>query len=186
MVYNAAVPVRGTERNCDAMAERKTSAAAGILLVLFRIIFTFFAVGTTIFIFANSLEIGAASSARSQEVAALINGWLGKAGIAPLSYLMIRKLAHFSEFMLLAFWFPLCLRVYPRHYIRHISWPLFLVLLIANMDETIQTFVLDRSGSVRDVWIDFSGGCIGTLVGLCLIILLSGFWYLLGFGRHRS
>ena len=167
------------------MKDNNRSAAAGVLLVVFRILFTFFAIGTTFFIFYNSLEIGMDSARRAREVAELINSYLGKVGIPPLSYMAIRKLAHFAEFTLLGFWFTLCLRVYTRHYIRHITWPLFLVMFIADIDETIQTYVIDRSGSIRDVWIDFSGGCTGILAGLGLIVVLTGFWILLGFGRKK-
>lgn len=165
------------------MTETKSSSLAGFFLLLFRILFTLFAILTTVFIFSNSLEIGIESSARSQEVMQLINNALNSIGLPSLSEFLVRKLAHFSEYALLAFWFTLCLRVYTRHCLRHITFPLFLTLLIANMDETLQTFVADRSGSVRDVWIDFGGGVCGMLVALLLIGLLAGFWRLLGFGR---
>ena len=56
----------------------------------------------------------------------------------------------------------------------------------ACVDETIQTYVIDRSGSIRDVWIDFSGGCVGILCGLLVVLLLTGFWYALGLGRKRE
>lgn len=164
------------------MSDTKRSGTATVLLILFRVLFTFFAVASTLFIFYNSLEIGMASSARSAEVAALINGFLGRLGLSPLSNLAIRKLAHFAEFMLLGFWWTLCLRVYTRRYIRHISWPLFLVMFTADIDETLQTFVLDRSGSIRDVWIDFSGGCTGIFAALLVIMVLTLFWALLGIG----
>lgn len=167
------------------MAKPK-SKVNSVLLILFRILFTFFAIFTTIFIFYNSLEIGMASSERSREVAALVNALLGRVGFGPLSNYSIRKLAHFSEFALLGFWWTLCLRVYTRRYIRHISWPLLLVNFTACCDETIQTFVVDRSGSIRDVWIDFAGGCTGIFVGLCVVVLLTGFWLLLGFGHKRE
>ncbi|MCD8190775.1 MAG: VanZ family protein [Clostridiales bacterium] len=167
------------------MAGNRSSAIAHFLLLLFRILFTVFAVGTTVFIFSNSLEIGTVSSARSQEVTALLNRYLAPMGLY-LTEAVVRKLAHFAEYTLLAFWFTLCLRVYTRHYIRHISWPLFLVLLVANLDETLQTYVANRNGSIRDVWIDFGGGVTGVLAALVLIMLLGGFWHLLGFGRHRE
>lgn len=167
------------------MAERK-SKANGVLIVLFRVLFTFFAIFTTFFIFYNSLEIGLASSERSQAIAQLVNAFLGRVGFEPLSNFAIRKLAHFSEFALLGFWWTLCLRVYTRHYIRHISWPLLLVNFTACCDETIQTYVIDRSGSIRDVWIDFAGGCAGILAGLCVVALLAGFWFLLGFGHKKK
>lgn len=167
------------------MASSTSSTLSRVLLVLFRILFTVFAVLTTGFIFKNSLEIGAISSARSQAITAMLNSYLGHLGISPLTNAVVRKLAHFAEFALLGFWFTLCLRVYTRHYIRHISWPLLLVLGIANVDETIQIYIANRASSVRDVWIDFSGGIVGILVALLIVILLGGFWYLLGFGRHK-
>ncbi len=58
----------------------------------------------------------------SQAVTTLVNGFLGKFGLGPLSEHIIRKLAHFSEFMLEGFLLMLCLRVYTRHFVRH-SWP---------------------------------------------------------------
>lgn len=168
------------------MAQNRSSGIGGILLTIFRILFTFFALGTTLFIFSNSLEIGAVSSARSQEVTAFLNGILSGAGLPTLTNAVVRKLAHFAEYALLGFWFTLCLRVYTCHYIRHISWPLFLLLLVANADEFLQSFVASRSSSVRDVWIDFGGGLTGTAAALAIILLLGGFWYLLGFGRKKK
>ena len=98
----------------------------------------------------------------------------------------VRKLAHFGEFLVLGFWFTLCLRVYTRHYIRHISWPLLLGLLIADADELIQLYVAGRDSSVRDVWIDFGGVCTGVGCTLILLLLFGAIWYLLGFGRHKQ
>lgn len=168
------------------MAETSSpSLLSRILVFTFRFLFTIFAVMTTAFIFSNSLEIGAVSSARSQEVTAILNHYITQIGLSPLSNYAVRKLAHFAEYMLLGFWFMLCLRVYTSRYIRHISWPLLLVMGIANADETIQLYVANRSSSVLDVWIDFSGGCVGILVGLLLVMLLGTFFFLLGFGRHK-
>lgn len=168
------------------MAETSSpSLLSRILVFIFRFLFTIFAVMTTVFIFSNSLEIGAVSSAKSQEVTAILNHYITQIGLSPLSNYAVRKLAHFAEYMLLGFWFMLCLRVYTSRYIRHISWPLLLVLGIANVDETIQLYVANRSSSVLDVWIDFSGGCAGILVGLLLVMLLGTFLFLLGFGRHK-
>ena len=104
----------------------------------------------------------------------------------PLTTAVVRKLAHFGEFLVLGFWFTLCLRVYTRHYIRHISWPLLLGLLIADADELIQLYVAGRDSSVRDVWIDFGGVCTGVGCTLILLLLFGAIWYLLGFGRHKQ
>lgn len=95
----------------------------------------------------------------------------------------MRKLAHFGEYLLLGFGYTLCLRVYTRRYIRHISWPLLLGLLVANVDETLQCYVAGRSSSLRDVWIDFAGCGCGVAAALCALVLIGGLLSLAGFGR---
>lgn len=175
-----------TEKGVAAVTESSRSTLSKVLLILFRVLFTFFAIYTTYFIFSNSLEIGAVSSARSAQVTELINRFLTGVGLSPMTQATVRKLAHFGEFLVLGFWFMLCLRVYTHHYIRHISWPLLLGLLIANTDEFIQIYVSGRTSSVRDVWIDFSGVCVGVGGALLILLLCSSVWYLLGFGRHKK
>lgn len=167
------------------MPETSRSTISTVLLILFRVLFTFFAIYTTYFIFSNSLEIGAVSSARSAQVTELLNQFLQGMGLSPLTTALVRKLAHFGEFLVLGFWFMLCLRVYTKHYFRHISWPLLLGLLIANTDEYIQLYVSGRTSSVTDVWIDFGGVCVGVGGALLILLLCSWVWYLLGFGSHK-
>ena len=168
------------------MSEPKRGGVSTVVLVLFRIVFTFFAVYSVVFIFQNSLEIGSVSSAHSAEVTKLLNKYVTALGLSPLSEALVRKLAHFGEFAASGLWFTLCLRVYTKHLFRHISWPLLIGLLIANADEMIQSFVSGRSSSVRDVWIDFSGVCSGVLAALLVLGLLGSVWYLLGFGSHKK
>lgn len=159
------------------------STASRVLLTLFRILFTLFVLWTIVFIFRNSLESGVLSSARSQAVTAAVNQHLGRVGLSPLSNALVRKLAHFGEYLLLGFGYTLCLRVYTRRYIRHISWPLLLGLLVANVDETLQCYVAGRSSSLRDVWIDFAGCGCGVVAALCALVLIGGLFSLAGFGR---
>ena len=85
---------------------------------------------------------------------------------------IVRKLAHFCEYMLEGFLLMLCLRVYTRHLLRHVSWPILGGLLTALTDETVQLFVPGRSGQVTDIWIDFSGVMTGLMVGLILLGLI--------------
>ena len=139
-------------------------------LIAFQILFTIALAATVYFIFANSLEIARESSARSQQVMALINGLLAKVELGPLSEHTVRKLAHFCEFSLLGFWFMLCLRVYTRHFVRHVSWPLFFGLLTAVIDETIQLYVPGRTSSVKDVLLDFSGVLAGLFVAFLILL----------------
>lgn len=152
------------------METQKTSP----LLIVFRILFTAALIGSIIFIFRNSLEVAAVSSDRSYQVMKFINGMLAKVNLAPLSQFVIRKLAHFSEFLLEGFWLMLCLRVYTRHFVRHMSWPILGGVLTALSDETIQMFVPGRSSSVRDVWIDTAGVLAGLLVALLLLLIVRG------------
>ncbi len=80
---------------------------------------------------------------------------------------IVRKLAHFCEYMLEGFLLMLCLRVYTRHRCG-ICLPMLGGVLTALTDETIQLFVPGRSGQVTDIWMDFSGVMTGLLVGLIL------------------
>ena len=57
-------------------------------LILFRVVFTAALIACIMFIFRNSLENGAQSSARSQAVMQLVNSALAKVHLGPLSELM--------------------------------------------------------------------------------------------------
>ena len=72
------------------MQQQKTSH----WLIAFRVIFTAALLACILFIFRNSMQTGEVSSARSQAVTTLVNGFLGKFGLGPLSEHIIRKLAH--------------------------------------------------------------------------------------------
>ena len=150
------------------MQQQKTSH----WLIAFRVIFTAALLACILFIFRNSMQTGEVSSARSQAVTTLVNGFLGKFGLGPLSEHIIRKLAHFSEFMLEGFLLMLCLRVYTRHFVRHISWPLLAGMSTALMDETIQISIPNRTSSVTDVWIDMAGAIAGLFVALIILLIL--------------
>ena len=130
-------------------------------VIAFRVIFTIALVACIAFIFHNSLEAGALSSARSQAIMAKINAILARVDLGPLSEHTIRKLAHFAEFTLEGFLLMLCLRVYTARFVRHISWPLLGGMSTALMDETIQRFIPGRSSQVTDVWIDMGGVVFG-------------------------
>lgn len=135
-----------------------------------RVLFTLCLIYSVVFIFQNSLQIAAESSARSEQVRAILNKIIGLVGFEPLSPHTVRKLAHFAEFALMGFWFMLCLRVYTPHFIKHVSWPLFFGLLTAVLDETLQLYVQGRGSSVKDVLIDFSGVLCGLFTALVILM----------------
>ena len=143
-------------------------------LILFRVVFTAALIACIMFIFRNSLENGAQSSARSQAVMQMVNSALAKVHLGPLSEHLIRKLAHFSEFALEGFLLMLCIRVYTKHFVRHMSWPLLGGMTTALMDETIQLHSPNRTSSVVDVWIDMSGVVAGLLFALIILLIVRG------------
>ncbi|WP_294717572.1 VanZ family protein [uncultured Gemmiger sp.] len=143
-------------------------------LIVFRVIFTAALIACIAFIFRNSMESGTVSSARSQAVMVYINNLLARVHLGPLSEHTVRKLAHFSEFALEGFLLMLCIRVYTKHFVRHMSWPLLGGMTTALMDETIQLRSISRSSSVVDVWIDMAGVTAGLLAALVILLIVRG------------
>ena len=125
------------------------------------------------FIWGNSLRTGAESSAMSGRILTWINQLLhlDEAGADKL-HLVIRKMAHFTEFaclgMLLAWLFGMTGEKKGHLF----CMPLLCGLLAACVDETIQVFTLDRGPSLIDVWIDAAGVVTG------IIFLLIGHTYI--------
>lgn len=152
------------------MEKEKTSP----WLIVFRVIFTAALIACIAFIFRNSMESGTVSSARSQAVMVYINSLLAKVRLGPLSEHTVRKLAHFSEFALEGFLLMLCIRVYTKHFVRHMSWPLLGGMTTALVDETIQLRSISRSSSVVDVWIDMAGVTAGLLAALVILLIVRG------------
>ena len=130
------------------------------------------------FIFANSLQTGSESGEMSGSVSRFINQLLSL--IHPslkLSHLFIRKMAHFSEFALLATLLCFAIRSRCRAQGREVcraEWVLLALpfsVIVAACDETIQLFTDGRSGSAVDVLIDSAGAACATLIfflALCL------------------
>lgn len=140
-----------------------------------RVLFTLGVIATVVFIFSNSAQAAEVSGAASGRVLAWLQSLLTRIGFPGLAQRLtdhiLRKLAHFAEYTLLGFWLMLCLRVYTRRFVRHISWPVLFGLLVALIDETIQLFSEGRSSQLTDVWLDFSGVMAGLLCGLLLLCL---------------
>ena len=144
-------------------------------LIAWRVIFTFALIGCIVFIFSNSLQIADVSEGASGRVLGILQGilrHLGLPGAADrLTMHIVRKLAHFCEYLLEGFLLMLCLRVYTRHFFKHVSWPMLGGLLTALTDETIQLFSQGRSSQVTDVWLDSAGVLAGILTALVLMAL---------------
>ena len=138
-----------------------------------QVLFTIALAGCIVFIFSNSMAVATVSSVSSGRVLALLQRLLRTLqmpGLADrLTQHIVRKMAHFCEYMLEGFLIMLCTRVYTRRYVRYVCWPMLGGLLTALTDETIQLFVPGRSSQVTDVWLDFCGVLTGILIALVLL-----------------
>lgn len=114
------------------------------------------------FIFSNSLDTGAESTAKSSLVTNFLNDSLDTIGLdTTVSHSTVRTLAHFVEFAALAVLICPLLFFAPIH----IS-PLFtpvICLAIAILDELLQTFSDGRAVQLIDVAVDVLGAIAGTV-----------------------
>ena len=121
-------------------------------------------------IWGHSMQPAIISSTESSTVLTFINSIVGHIGIEFTEH-FIRKLAHFTEYticgvLLSASFHQLIAPVQKDKAYKylHLTVSLFCGLLVAMIDETIQLFSYGRSCEVKDVWLDFSGICLGTLM----------------------
>jgi len=83
-----------------------------------------------------------------------------KSGLPNIYDLILRKIAHITEYFILFFlWF----RALDKDR-KKIVWATIFSLAYAFLDEYHQTFILDRQGCFRDVGIDSLGILIGYLL----------------------
>ena len=120
------------------------------------------------FIWGNSLLPGEVSGQLSRMVKDFVFRLLRlPAGEDEGGHGLLRKLAHFSEFAALGA--LLCWRagMAKQKGLHLAALPLLGGMLVACVDETIQTLVPNRGPSVIDVWID----TFGVAVGIILVIV---------------
>ena len=78
----------------------------------------------------------------------------------------IRKLAHVTEYAMLAFWASRAFSNSTVEFLRRF-WSFFafgLVFIVASIDETNQSYNASRTGSIYDVLLDITGGTAMILV----------------------
>lgn len=155
-------------------------------LIAGRVVFTLALIGCIAFIFSNSMAVADVSSVSSGRVLQLLQAVLRRLGHPALAQRLtmhiVRKMAHFCEYTLEGFLLMLCMRVYSRHPLRHITVPMLAGVLTALTDETIQLFSEGRSSQVTDVWLDSAG----VLAGILAALLLMGLWRLLFHHRKKE
>lgn len=125
------------------------------------------------FIWGNSMVSGTDSGAMSGGVMAWINSFLhlDEQGAETL-HLVIRKMAHFTEFTCLGLLLTWQFGMMGEKKGHLFCMPLFCGMAAACVDETIQVFTPDRGPSLIDVWIDTAGVTAG------IILLLIGHNYI--------
>lgn len=150
-------------------------------LIAGRVVFTLALIGCIAFIFSNSMAVAEVSSVSSGRVLQLLQAVLRRLGMPGLAQRLtmhiVRKMAHFCEYTLEGFLLMLCMRVYSRHPLRHITVPMLGGVLTALADETIQLFSEGRSSQVTDVWLDSAGVLAGILVAIVLLLACEGLYY---------
>ena len=157
------------------MDERTQNERLSPWVIVGRVVFTLALAGCIWFIFSNSMAVAQVSSASSGRVLTLLQGALRRLGHPALAQRLtqhvVRKMAHFCEYTLEGFLLMLCMRVYSRHPLRHITVPMLGGVLTALTDETIQLYSPGRSSQVTDVWLDSVGVLAGILAALVLMAL---------------
>ena len=157
------------------MDERTQNERLSPWVIVGRVVFTLALAGCIWFIFSNSMEVAQVSSASSGRVLQLMQAALRRLGHPALAQRLtqhvVRKMAHFCEYMLEGFLLMLCMRVYSRHPLGHITVPMLGGVLTALTDETIQLYSPGRSSQVTDVWLDSVGVLAGILAALVLMAL---------------
>lgn len=118
---------------------------------------------TLAFIWGNSLMPGAISGAISDWFGAVLSHIFGGQVDTVHGHGVLRKLAHGTEYLVLGV--ELCLWLIPEK-----PWTALALsgVLATLTDETIQLFVPERCGQIKDVWIDLGGFAVGVL--LCLLV----------------
>ena len=110
------------------MDERTQNERLSPWVIVGRVVFTLALAGCIWFIFSNSMAVAQVSSASSGRVLTLLQGALRRLGHPALAQRLtqhvVRKMAHFCEYMLEGFLLMLCMRVYSRHPLRHITVPI--------------------------------------------------------------
>jgi VanZ family protein len=78
----------------------------------------------------------------------------------------VRKAAHFTEYAILAFWAFRAFFTSAQKFLREFwfMYAFVLILLVASIDETNQSFNGSRTGSIYDVLLDACGGLTMILI----------------------
>jgi VanZ family protein len=125
-----------------------------------RIALPVLTVGIIAFIWIHSMIPGDESAAESGFVLELIKKIIGDGAVTEH---IVRKMAHFTEYMVLGIICYADLWVYGKKGFRFLPTVLYICLAVAVIDESIQLFTVGRSGMLFDVWLDHLGSIFGAM-----------------------
>ena len=113
-------------------------------------------------IWGNSLLSGADSGQMSGGIMAFVMELLRiPESASETVHLLIRKLAHLTEFACLSALICWHLRLVKEKRVHQALLAVLLAMAAALVDETIQLYTPDRGPSLLDVWIDTMGAVLG-------------------------
>ena len=116
-------------------------------------------------IWGNSLVSGAESGQMSGGIMDFVMDLLRiPAEYSDTVHMLIRKLAHITEFACLSALITWCLGRVKEKRVHQILLAVLISMAVALMDETIQLRTPDRGPSLVDVWIDTLGAVLGMTV----------------------
>lgn len=127
------------------------------------------------FIYFNSLQNADLSGANSGWVLDFVLNLFSKFSITldPINtHYFIRKSAHVTEFFILASLFTIYFKNYNLSKMYKLIYSLSLPLIVAIIDEVIQTYVPGRAGLFSDVIIDSIGIILGYLTTIFIYYIL--------------
>lgn len=130
------------------------------IIIYYIVLFSWLA-----FIFSNSLSTGDESTQQSNKVVdisqKIVSFFDEDATVSPSA---VRTSAHFFEFFVLGLLYSLGTMFYFKNRVMSFFVAISASLFTALLDETLQLGVEGRGAEVTDVWIDFSGALLSTLV----------------------
>lgn len=116
-----------------------------------------------ILIFSMSNQQGSESSGLSRR----ITTWFFREEQIDIVEPYIRKIAHFGEYTIGGMLFMSLFLTYEWTENKQITISILLGIWYSILDEIHQIFIPNRSGNIKDVWID----TLGISFGVCLILL---------------
>lgn len=144
-----------------------------------RIIFYILTILILLFIWSNSMDDPVTSYSKSDKVlkfvSKILTHVLGNNHYITLFYIShVRKIAHFTEYMVLGSVMTTGMKIADKTKIQHFYNSLSFSVIAAVIDEYIQIYS-GRGSSIKDVIIDFSGYLTGTMLTviiICIIIIV--------------